>query len=95
MLQTVSDFLFRERIGDYPHAQFAVFQASMKVGHAGVDEILFRFMEKEEMSSPRDIANNTDSGLAQLYVLHSGLPLELFWWSEPQQPKCHLTPPIS
>jgi hypothetical protein len=35
-------------------------------------------MEKEEMGSPRDIANSTDSGLAQLFVFHSGLPLEQF-----------------
>jgi hypothetical protein len=52
-------------------------------------------MEKEEMSSPRDIANNTDSGLAQLFVLHSGLLLELFGYKKTQQPKCHLTLPIS
>jgi hypothetical protein len=32
--------------------------------------------------------------LAQLFVLHGGLPLELFWWNETQQSKCHLTLPI-
>ena len=44
----------------------------------GTHFFLFRFMEKEEMSSPRDIADNTDSGLPQLFIVHSGLPLELF-----------------
>jgi hypothetical protein len=75
MLQTVADLLFRERIGDHPHAQFPVFQARLEIGHAGVDEVLFRFMEKEEMGSPRDIANNTDSGLPQLFVFHGDLLL--------------------
>jgi hypothetical protein len=43
-------------------------------------------MEKEEMSSPRDVANYTDSGLPQLFVFHGGLPLEPFWWNEHSNP---------
>jgi len=79
MLQTIANFLVRERIGDHPHAQFPALQARPNIGHVGFDEIFFRFMEEEEMSSPRDIANNTDSGLTQWLVWHGGLLLELFW----------------
>ena len=71
----------------HPHTEFPVFQARLKIGHARVDEILFRFMEKEEMSSPGDVANNTDSGLAQSLFVHSGLLPVLFQYTE--QAKCH------
>jgi hypothetical protein len=73
IFQTLPDFLFSERISDPPHAQFPALETRLKVGHAGIDKIFFRFMEKEEMGPPGNVTNNTDSGRSQLFVYHSHL----------------------
>src|ERR1700693_2216474 len=71
--QTIADFLFGKRIAYRPDAQLPAFKPSSKIGNTGVDKVFFRFMEKEEMCSPRDVANNTNSGRPQLFISHSHL----------------------
>jgi len=60
--KAIADFFFGQRIAYHPHAQFPTLQASSKIGNTGVDKVFFRFMEKEEMGSPGNVTNNTDSG---------------------------------
>jgi hypothetical protein len=71
--ETIADFLFGKRIVYRPDAQFPVLKASSKIGNTGIDKVFFGFMEKEEMGSPGNVANNTDSSRPQLFICHSHL----------------------
>src|ERR1700730_14606922 len=71
--QTIADFLFGKCIAYRPQAQLATFKASTKIGNTGIDKVLFRFMEKEEMCSPGNVPDNTDAGRPQLFISHSHL----------------------
>jgi hypothetical protein len=63
MFQTIADFFFGEWIGNCPDTLFPALEPRLKIGNAGIDKIFFGFMEQKEVSSPGDIADNTDSSM--------------------------------
>src|ERR1700675_812243 len=71
--QTIADFLFGKWIAYRPETQLATLQASSKIWNTGFNKVFFRFMEKEEMCSPGNIPDDTDSGRPQLFISHSHL----------------------
>src|ERR1700682_2156922 len=73
MFQTIAHFLFGKWIAYRPDAQLPALQPSSKIGNTGIDKVFFGFMEKEEMGSPGNLANNTDSSRPQLFISHSHL----------------------